>query len=175
MEEALTQTFAAPMGKSTFQMTVFTSVILLFVAGLQIILGLRRDSTVRILLVGAGSFILVCLAASLLLKVRGYEVTPSQVVAKFGFSSREFPISEIESVTLQPNALRGSRRDMGNGGLWSFLGSFSSPELGKIRAYVSDTRKTVVMKMPEYAVVMSPGDPAAFIAAVEERRKGALE
>ena len=172
MEDTLRQSFTAPMGKATVELTVVASIILVFVGGLQLILGLRRTGTPRLVLVGAGSLLMICLFASMLLKIRGYEVTPSHVLVKYGFSGTKIPIADIQDVSAQPNALRGSSRDAANGGLWSFLGRFSSPELGQVRAYVSDLRNTVVINLAEHNVVLSPDDPAGFVAAVK-KQKGA--
>ena len=170
MEEILRQSFTAPMGKATVELTVVALVVLLLVAGLQLVLGLRRQGTPRLVLVGAGSLLMVCLVCSMLLKIRGYEVTPSHVLVKYGFSGTRIPIADIRDVTSQPNALRGSNRAAANGGLWSFLGRFSSPELGPVRAYVSDLRRTVVIHLPDYKVVVSPDDAAGFVAAVKKQK-----
>src|ERR1041385_3771900 len=108
MEEAMGQTFSAPMGKTTIQMTIVASVVLLFVGGLQLVLGLKRDGNVRGILLCVGWLILLCLPASLLLKVRSYEITNSGVIVRYGLTTRSFPLAQIEHVSYQPNALRGS-------------------------------------------------------------------
>jgi hypothetical protein len=172
MEEAMRQTFSAPMGRATIQMTLFASVILLFVGSLQLGLGLGLKTTrlAKRSLVALGTAILLCLPASMLLKVRNYEITPTHLIVRFGLSNRSFSISEISSIISRPNALSGGRRDFGNGGLWSFVGEFSHPEFGEMRAYVSDLQRTVVIKLPDLAVVISPDDPAAFVQKLQAQR-----
>lgn len=160
------------MGKSTIQMTILASVVLALVGGMQIFAGVKREGGTRILLLSLGTAVLLCVPASLLLKVRDYRVTESQVLVRYGLTTRAFQLSEIQNARVQPNALSGGMRDAGNGGLWSFLGWFSNRELGKIRAFVSDTEKTVVMSMPEFALVVSPDDPAAFVSAVNRGKGG---
>jgi len=173
MEETMSQHFSAPMGKTTIQMTVIASIVLLFVGGLQLAFGFKAAGNVRRILLCVGSLILVCLPASFLLKVRGYEITGSHVLVHYGLSTRSFPLAGIQRVARQPNALRGSTRTAGNGGLWSFLGWFSNRELGTVRAYVSDLERTVVINLPEYAVVVSPSDPDQFVKAIQKHKGGA--
>jgi hypothetical protein len=172
MGETISHSFSAPMGRSTIQMTLFAAIVLLFAGGLPLFLGLKRENGGRRVLIYSGLIVLLCLPATVFLKVRDYEVTASEVVVRYGFMTRSFPLAQIEEVTHQPNALRGARRDAGNGGMWSFLGWFSNRELGKIRAYVSDLDRTVVLKMPKYNLVVSPSAPAEFVQAVQ-KQKGA--
>ncbi len=165
------------MGKATVQMTLFASAILLAVGSLHLGLGLTMKKAtpgVRRTLIVAGAIILLCLPASLLLKVRNYEITRTHLVVRIGLSERSFPLNQVASVNLQPNALSGGRRDFGNGGLWSFAGTFSNPQLGEIRSYVSDLQKTVIIKLPDFAIVVSPDDPTAFVRELQAR-KGALQ
>jgi len=173
MPEAMSQSFAAPMGRTTVQMTVLASVVMLLVGGLQILFGFKQEGGVRRILLAVGFVILLCVPGTMLLKVRGYEVTPSHVIVRYGLSERSFPLAEIAEAVHRPNVLSRSRRDAGNGGMWSFLGAFSSRELGKIRAYVSDLEKTVVLTMPGQAVVISPDDPESFVRAVQKAKGGA--
>jgi hypothetical protein len=170
MEQTIGQNFSAPMGKTTIGMTAFASAVLFFVGGLQLVMGLKRTGTVRTILFATGSLLLVCLAGSVLLKIRGYELTQSYLVIKYGFSGRKIPIADIREVSVQPNALGGSRREAANGGLWSFLGSFYSPRLGQCRAYVSDPQNTVVITLPEQTIVISPDDPNRFMQAVKKQK-----
>jgi hypothetical protein len=172
MEETMGQNFSAPMGKATIGVTAFASAVLFFVGVLQLVMGLKRSGAVRAILLATGSLLLVCLVGSVLLKIRGYELTPSYLVIKYGFSGRKIPLADIREVSVQPNALGGSRREAANGGLWSFLGSFYSPRLGQFRGYVSDPRNTVVITLPEQTIVISPDDPNRFMQAVK-KQKGA--
>jgi hypothetical protein len=170
MEQTMGQNFSAPMGKTTIGMTAFASAILFFVGALQLVMGLKRSGAVRAILLTTGSLLLAGLIGSVLLKIRGYELTPSHLVIKYGFSGREIPLADIREVSVQPNALGGSRREAANGGLWSFLGAFYSPQLGQFRAYVSDPVNTVVITLPEQIVVISPDDPNRFIQAVKKQK-----
>ncbi len=73
-------------------------------------------------------------------------------------------------MTLDPDALRGSIRLFGNGGMFSFTGLFRSPKLGRYRAYVTDPARTVTLRFADRVVVVSPSDPAAFVRDLTPHR-----
>ena len=59
--------------------------------------------------------------------------------------------------------MTGSIRTMGNGGLFSFSGRYRSRKLGSFRAYVTDLRNCVVLKLAEQVIVISPENPEMFV------------
>jgi hypothetical protein len=168
--EELRQSFSAPMGKSTVAMTIAASAILIGVGILQLSLGMKRNGPGRTALIVAGSAMLAGFAGSVFFKIRGYDLTPSHLVVRYGFSGTSFPLREIAAVDIKPDALRKSTRSAANGGMWSFLGSFTSPEHGEMRVYVSDTQRTVILTMPQQKVVVSPDDPERFVRAIESMK-----
>jgi len=173
MDQTSVSSYSAPLGGATLSMTAVASIILLGVGVLQIVLGLNRQGPVRTLLLGVGSALIVLLFASVLLKIRGYEVTPDRIRILYGFSQREIPLSEISTVSRDSRALNGSTRVAANGGLWSFLGQFSNPTLGEFDVYVSDPSRLVLLQLKKGAVVVSPDDPDRFVNDVQARRGGA--
>ena len=172
MDQTSVSSYSAPLGGATLSMTAVASLILLGVGVLQIVLGLNRQGPVRTLLVGVGSALIVLLFASVLLKIRGYEVTGDRVRILYGLSQREIPLSEIATVSRDSRVLNGSTRVSANGGLWSFLGQFSNPTLGEFDVYVSDPTRLVLLQLKKGAVVVSPGDPDQFVKDVQARRGG---
>jgi hypothetical protein len=68
--------------------------------------------------------------------------------------------------TLDSTAMKGSIRIFGNGGLFSFSGSFRNRKLGSYRAYVTDVKNAVVIKLPSGVLVVSPDSPDRFVDAV---------
>lgn len=171
--EEIRQTFAAPMGKSTVVMTAIASAILIGVGILQLTLGLKRQGPGRTALIIAGSAVLAGFVGSAFFKIRGYDLTASHLVVRYGFSGSSFPLSEISGAEYKPGALRRSTRSAANGGMWSFLGSFSSPDHGEMRVYVSDAERTVLLRMPQKKLVVSPDDPERFIQAIQSLKGGA--
>ena len=77
------------------------------------------------------------------------------------------PVPEgLQSADLQPGALRGSLRLFGNGVLFSFTGLFWNRTLGKYRAFLTDPKRAVVLRLPPRTVVVSPDRPEQFVAEI---------
>jgi hypothetical protein len=99
--------------------------------------------------------------------IRGYAVSEGVLVIKRLGWETVFPLVDLQSVEINPHAMRSSIRLFGNGGLFSFTGLYRSKALGKYRAFVNDMDKTVVLRFPERTIVVSPGDPEGFVEAVK--------
>jgi hypothetical protein len=69
----------------------------------------------------------------------------------------------LQSAEIIPDIMRGSIRLCGIGGVFSFTGFFWNGKLRTYRAYVSDPSLAVVLKFTDRTVVISPGDPGAFV------------
>jgi hypothetical protein len=63
--------------------------------------------------------------------------------------------------------LSGSIRLWGSGGLFGYYGLFRTARLGNCRWYVTDRRKCVVLITPAKTLVLSPVDPAGFVAELQ--------
>jgi hypothetical protein len=111
------------------------------------------------------------LVGAALFTIRGYAVVPGAILIHRLFWSTRLPITELESACYEPDAMRGSIRTFGNGGLFSFTGYFRNPGLGSYRAYVTDLQRTVVLRFPGRVVVLSPSAPDDF---VRELTRGAV-
>ncbi len=55
---------------------------------------------------------------------------------------------------------------LSNGGLFSVTGWYWKRRMGHFRAYVTHLGRTVVLRFEDRTVVLSPGDPAGFVAAL---------
>jgi len=98
--------------------------------------------------------------------VRGYEIEGQTLyILRLGWKTRE-PLAGLQSAVADSSLIEDSYRILGNGGLLSFTGLYSSPRLGKYRAYLNDERKVVVLTFPDRKIVISPGDPGRFVTAV---------
>jgi len=99
--------------------------------------------------------------------VRGYSVADGRLlVHRLGWSTK-FDLSELTSAEFSPGATMGSIRVMGIGGLFGFIGRFRNEMLGVYRAYATDSANTVVLDFGGSKVVVTPENPAEFVAAVE--------
>ncbi len=101
--------------------------------------------------------------------IRGYSVSPDEVlVHRFGWTSR-LPLAGLQSVEHVPDAMKGSIRTFGNGGLFSFTGLFRNRRLGSYRAFATDPHRSVVLRFPKRTVVVTPGVPEDFVAELAGR------
>lgn len=103
------------------------------------------------------------LAGAALFTIRGYAIVPGAILIHRLFGSTRLPITELESARYEPDAMRGSIRTFGNGGLFSYTGYFRNDGLGSYRAYVTDLQRTVVLRFPGRVVVLSPAAPEDFV------------
>ncbi len=112
----------------------------------------------------AGLPLLLLIAA--LFMVRGYTVTPTEImIHRLGWVTH-LPLVNLESVRAAPSCMRFARRLWGNGGLYSFTGLYRTKVLGYFRAFVTDGMRTVVLRFPSKTVVISPDDPNDFVQYV---------
>jgi hypothetical protein len=153
--------FAAPWGRQLKRASVFSVAVLgvVFCAGL---VSLRAEapwvaSTVLLMLPPA------VLAGALPFMVRGYVLLKDTlVVERLGWQTR-LPLAGLESVGGDVEAMRGSIRLLGNGGLFSFTGEFWNRRLGRYRALATDPERAVVLRYSKRRIVITPHDPQHFI------------
>ncbi len=104
---------------------------------------------------------IVCGAA--LFVIRGYTVTSEAILVHRLFWTTRLPLADLQSAKFEPDAIRWSIRTFGNGGLFSFTGYYWNKTLGAYRAFVTDPRRTVVLRFPKRTVVISPAAPERFV------------
>lgn len=100
--------------------------------------------------------------------VRGYAVSSQGILIRRLWWNTVLPRSAIRSAEFAPNAMSRSLRACGNGGAFSITGWYWNKRLGFYKAYVTDLNRTVVVRMSHRTAVLSPDDPQAFVAAVNE-------
>lgn len=111
------------------------------------------------------ALVLVCA----LFAIRGYAVTPDAVLVRRLFWTTRLPRAGLQSATFDPQAMRGSLRTFGNGGFFSITGFYWNKTLRTYRAFVTDPRHIVVLRYERRTVVVSPGDPEAFVRSLAAR------
>lgn len=109
---------------------------------------------------------IVIIAGSALFTVRGYTVTTGALLIHRLLWTTRLPLGDLQSARFEPDAMRGSLRLLGIGGLFSFSGCFRSKSLGFFRAYATDQRRTVVLRFPARTIVVSPAAPEDFVREV---------
>jgi hypothetical protein len=103
-----------------------------------------------------------------LFMVLGYEVTEDAILIRRPFWKTRLPRAGLKSATFKPKAMSHALRTFGNGGAFSFTGWFWKKDLGAFSAYVTDPDRTVVLRFEKRTVVVSPGEPEDFVAALSE-------
>jgi hypothetical protein len=160
---------AAPWGKLLVGMTAFSTLVCVGVS-VAIALNPAEGPGVERITRAAAILPMLILVIALFFMVRGYIVTADEIIVQRLLWSTRFERTKLQSASIEPDALRGSIRLFGNGGLFSFTGVFRSPKLGRYRAYVTDPARTVILRFADRIAVVSPADPDAFVRDVSPRR-----
>jgi len=154
--------YDAPWSTSLILMSVITSIICLGVSagGWWAAVAKHQAAPVRwvVLLPLA---ILFCTA---LFTIRGYAITSDAILVHRLLWSTALPRLGLESARVEPDAMRGSIRTFGNGGAFSFTGFYYNKRLGSYRAFVTDPRRSVVLRYATRRVVLSPAAPHDFVS-----------
>jgi hypothetical protein len=148
--------YKAPWSAS---LIVVSSLATVLCAGMAIDFILSGDSA----LPWIASLPLAILVGGALFTIRGYAVTADAILVRRLFWTTRLPLTGLQSAQFEPDAMRGSIRTFGSGGLFSFSGSFRNKGLGAYRALATDLHRTVVLRFPSRTVVISPAAPEEFI------------
>lgn len=111
----------------------------------------------------AATLPLVILVGAALNAVLGYRLDEDGLHVRRLLWTTPVDLGGLLAAERDPDAMKGSRREWGNGGLFSFTGRYRSDRLGPYNAYVTDLRRTVVLHLGDRTVVVSPTDPAGFL------------
>lgn len=110
----------------------------------------------------------IVLFGAALFTVRGYSVTRECINVKRLLWSTRLPRDQLQSASVETEALRGSRRTFGNGGVFGLVGWFKSAGVGSYRAFATDLNNGVVLRYPHRTIVVSPADPQSFVKEIED-------
>ena len=154
--------YEAPWSTSLIVISVLTTVVCLGVtAGTWLNLAGKHPP-------GALGFVvllpLIILFITALFTIRGYSVSADSILVHRLLWSTALPRAGLESAQVEPDTMRGSIRTFGNGGAFSFTGFYYNKRLGSYRAYVTDPRRTVVLRYAKRRIVLSPATPEDFVS-----------
>ena len=150
------KTYKAPWSTSLIAISSFTTLVC---AGIAIGIILSDHGARSWVALGPVAIIVGCA----LFMSRGYTVTPTAILVHRLLWTTRLPLTGLQSAQFEPDAMRGSIRTFGNGGLFSFSGFFRNKALGAYRAFVTDLHRTVVLRFRSRTVVVSPSAPEEFI------------
>ncbi|WP_226664848.1 PH domain-containing protein [Microbulbifer aggregans] len=158
--------FTAPWSR---QLKWLTSITCFFLVGVSIAMQLNAQENPPLMYRIGIVLPLIVLFTAALFAIRGYRVEHDQLlILRPGWRSR-IPLSDFQSAEFTPNAMAGSIRLFGNGGLFGFIGLFRNNELGRYRAFVTDTSRTVVIRHGASTVVISPDDPERLVRSLNSK------
>lgn len=99
--------------------------------------------------------------------IKGYSIDNQKlIIHRLGWT-KEFDLNDLVSAEFNAQAMRGSWRLLGNGGLFGWIGTFSNKELGTFRAYATNRHKCVVLKLKDRTLLVTPDSPKEFVESIE--------
>ncbi len=158
--------FTATWSGLLIGVSVFASLILIFVSGLF----LTRPDVPTGFKVAVIASCMGTLFTSLLFTVRGYRIEMGCLYIERLIWDTRIDLRHLRSVEADPDAMARAWRTFGNGGLFSFSGWFRNKKLGFFRAWVTNRKDCVVLKLEDRTLVVSPSEPASFAEALGPRR-----
>ncbi len=158
--------FSAPWGNLLKVISSLVTLVLIGIYGSMAFTGRYSSITTAVLF---AAIPLLILGSCLLFSVRGYRIEGNHLRIRRMFWFTDIDITKLTSVVLDPKAMTGSIRTLGNGGLYSFSGRFRSAKLGSFRAYVTDFKNCVIVKTTGETIVISPDNPEMFIEILRNR------
>ena len=109
------------------------------------------------------------LVGALLFVVSDYEIEGTDLYVGRLFSYTRVPLAGLSRVWVEPGVCKGSLRVFGNGGLYSFTGTYYSKRLGRYRLFATDLSRAVALALPARTVVVTPAEPHAFVEYLCQR------
>ncbi|WP_237058656.1 PH domain-containing protein [Microbulbifer sediminum] len=108
------------------------------------------------------------LALSTLFVIRGYTLNGNTLYIIRPLWKTRLSLDGLQEVFADPEAMHGSIRIFGNGGLFGYIGLFQNKTIGRYRAFATDQQRAVVLRFPERNLVVTPGRPEKLVALLEE-------
>ncbi len=162
--------FDAPWGPLLKGVSAVTTALLVGLA----VVSLTPPLDARPVLFWSAGALLLVLPLCALFTIRGYTLEADTLwVHRLCWRTR-VPLAGLTSAEVMDGAMRWCVRLAGNGGLYSISGWYWSRKLGRFEAYVTDVRRTVVLRWPKRTVVISPDRPAEFVQSVTRRLAGGV-
>jgi len=158
-------TFNAPWGTSLKVTTGLSILILAGIIAIGIFTGPHNNS---LWIFGMIALPLSMLFIASLFTIRGYVLTPEALlIRRLGWNSR-VGLSGLQSAEVDAEAMSQSTRTFGNGGMFCIAGAFNNNKLGSYRAFVTDPKRSVVLRFSDRTVVVTPDQPDGFVGRIRE-------
>jgi hypothetical protein len=152
--------FSAPWGRTVRGATVLSLVVLALPMLAAMFAPIELPLLAAVLLIAVPPLIV---AETFAARVRGYTLTEDSITVRRGMWNTRLPLTGLRSVTGDVDAMGGSVRVFGNGGLFSITGRYWNRRLGWYRAFATDRSRAVVLRYADRTIVITPHDPQHFI------------
>jgi hypothetical protein len=161
------RSFRAPWGKLLIIMTALGCVVLLGVPSMMVSVIPQDDLPViaRIAMILIWPLILGITA---LFSIRSFDIMQDGILVQRLFWANRLGYEDLRSVRVDKDAMKGSIRVMGNGGLFSFSGRYRSRKLGVFTVYATDMKLSVILRYSDRTVVVTPESPEEFADLVRQ-------
>ena len=157
-------TFKATWGTLLKVMTTLALIILLGCIAVGIVIKIDEYYLLWYsCMIGIPSLVLI---VTLFFIVSKYEIQDNKLLIHRFFWKKAIDLHGILSVEYDPDAVKGSIRLFGNGGLFAFSGIYKNKKLGNYRVFATDYKKCVVMKNKEKTFVVTPENPKTFVEKI---------
>lgn len=100
---------------------------------------------------------------SVLFVVIGYSVDEHNLYIRRLVSRTRISLDGVSQIWLGPRVCEGAFRLFGNGGLYSYTGLYRSSTIGRFRLFGTDLSRSVVLVLPQGAVIVTPTAPHTFV------------
>jgi hypothetical protein len=117
--------------------------------------------------ISVGLAILI-IGGSALFMVQSYNIKNHElIINRLGWTTK-FDLQKLNAVEINRNAMSGSWRMFGIGGLFGYIGSFRNDELGNYKAYATNRHNSVILQIDGTNIVVTPDRPQDFVDAVQQ-------
>ena len=110
-------------------------------------------------------------AGAYLYAPQGLGLTADSLVVLRHLDPVSIPLADIRHVRRGNPDQLGSLRLYGVGGLFGSYGLYHSSVLGQYRLYATDTQNAVIVRTEQTTFVVTPDQPARFMAALRRRQE----
>ena len=159
------KTFKAPWAVSLKLITVIISSLLIAIPIVGVVKGIANDSLIHSIIAFAPLLILLGAA---LFTIFSYHIRNKQLWVRRLLWHSKIDLSGLQEVFTDPHVMKASWRLFGNGGLFSFTGTFKNKKLGVYRAFATQPHNAVVLSFDSgKTIVITPDQPQAMMDALQ--------
>ena len=163
-------TFNAPWSRSVKLTTVCTSIVLIGIGLFGIVVGQYIKTLWFLWFISIVIQPFAILIIIFFYMIRGYVITENTLLIKRLFWNTKLDLACLLSVVVDPEAMSGSKRTIGNGGVFAITGLYWNKKNGSFRAFATNLKLTVILKFINQTIIVSPDKPEEFAAKLKELR-----